>query len=169
VLRAIIEGAAERQTIACSGTRKVRTPQGGAPVNGRSGRPEGKWHRKHTADAARQARVKRCGKSAPHPWQHGWQAKPRTEQGQIGGLSRRTAGQRTARPMSPGRLLDPVSDDGARGMIVVRRSSRQRAKVETGFGLRRSAALLPPPHSALRTSHSALRAGKLVAWLEEHG
>jgi hypothetical protein len=28
--------------------------------------------------------VKRCGKSAPRPWQHGWQAKPRTEQGQIG-------------------------------------------------------------------------------------
>ena len=28
--------------------------------------------------------VKRCGKSAPRSWQHGWQAKPRTEQGQIG-------------------------------------------------------------------------------------
>src|SRR5437870_1342204 len=28
--------------------------------------------------------VKRCGKSAPRPWQHGWQAKPRTEQDQIG-------------------------------------------------------------------------------------
>src|SRR5262245_50902598 len=30
------------------------------------------------------ARVKRCGKSAPRRWQHRWQAKPRTEQGQIG-------------------------------------------------------------------------------------
>ena len=28
--------------------------------------------------------MKRCGKSAPRPWQHGWQAKPRTEQDQIG-------------------------------------------------------------------------------------
>jgi hypothetical protein len=39
-----------------------------------------------------QAMVKRCGKSAPRPWQHGWQAKPRTEQDQIGRRSR------TARP-----------------------------------------------------------------------
>src|ERR1051326_1686413 len=29
--------------------RKVRTPQGSAPVNRRSGQPEGKWHRKDTA------------------------------------------------------------------------------------------------------------------------
>ena len=29
-------------------------------------------------------RVKRCGKSAPRRWQHRWQAKPRTEQDQIG-------------------------------------------------------------------------------------
>ena len=34
--------------------------------------------------------VKRCGKSAPRPWQHGWQAKPRTEQGQIGEHGGRT-------------------------------------------------------------------------------
>ncbi len=30
-------------------TRKVRTPQGSAPGNSRSGQPEGQWHRKHTA------------------------------------------------------------------------------------------------------------------------
>src|SRR5262245_40899177 len=29
--------------------RKVRTPQGSAPGNARSGQPEGKWHRTHTA------------------------------------------------------------------------------------------------------------------------
>ena len=29
--------------------RKVRTPQGSAPGNARSGQPEGKWHRKYTA------------------------------------------------------------------------------------------------------------------------
>src|SRR5262245_34461304 len=32
----------------------------------------------------RRVRVKRCGKSAPRSWQHEWQAKPRTEQDQIG-------------------------------------------------------------------------------------
>src|SRR5436190_24007265 len=32
------------------GERKVRTPQGSAPGNARSGQPEGQWHRKHTAD-----------------------------------------------------------------------------------------------------------------------
>src|SRR3954451_17370705 len=70
------------------GERKVRTPQGSAPGNARSGQLEGKWHRKYTAhrrpQGRRWVRVKRCGKSAPRPWQHGWQAKPRTEQGQIG-------------------------------------------------------------------------------------
>jgi len=75
------------------------------------------------------ARVKRCGKSAPRSWQHGWQAKPRTEQGQIG---RRF---RTARPKPPGRPLEPVSDDRARGMIVTRRRRR-----DTEFGLRPAAA-----------------------------
>ena len=29
--------------------RKVRTPQGSAPANARSGQPEGQWHRKYTA------------------------------------------------------------------------------------------------------------------------
>jgi len=31
------------------GGRKVRTPQGSAPGNARSGQLEGQWHRKHTA------------------------------------------------------------------------------------------------------------------------
>ena len=67
----------------------------------------------------KQARVKRCGKSAPRVWQQAWQAKPRTEQGQIGRRVRLATGDhRTARPRLPGRLLDPVSNDGARGMIV---------------------------------------------------
>jgi hypothetical protein len=60
----------------------------------------------------RRVRVKRCGKSAPRFWQQKWQAKPRTEQDQIG---RRL---RAARPKPPGRLLDPVSNAGTRGMIV---------------------------------------------------
>src|SRR3954469_25222274 len=73
--------------------------------------------------------VKRCGKSAPRPWQHGWQAKPRTEQGQIGehegpdALRSVWAPHWTARPQLPGRLLDPASNGGARGMIVAPKSA----------------------------------------------
>ena len=52
--------------------RKVRTPKGSVLVNGQRGRPQGKCHRKHTAELAgetsRVARVKRCGKSAPPSW-----------------------------------------------------------------------------------------------------
>ena len=56
--------------------------------------------------------MKWCGKSAPRFCQQEWQAKPRTEQDQIGRRSR------AARPKPPGRLLDPVSNAGTRGMIV---------------------------------------------------
>src|SRR5262249_13654460 len=53
------------------------------------GDPKDQWHRKHTARRRPSRgfgalRVKRCGKSAPRRWQHRRQAKPRTEQGQIG-------------------------------------------------------------------------------------
>ena len=80
--------------------------------------------------------MKRCGKSAPRSWQHGWQAKPRTEQGQIGKR------HRTARPKLPGRLLDPASNDGARGMIVTPKPDGRKAggRRWTEFGLRPAAA-----------------------------
>ena len=55
--------------------RKVRTPEGSAPGNARSGQLEGQWHRKYTASPSLrrsrrargdgEVRVKRCGKSAP--------------------------------------------------------------------------------------------------------
>ena len=51
-----------------TGSRKVGTPQGRVLANGQSGRPEGQCHREQTADGGlrpAQARVKRCGKSAP--------------------------------------------------------------------------------------------------------
>ena len=88
---------------------------------------------------SKQARVKRCGKSAPRAWQQAWQAKPRTEQGQIGERGRPATGDhRTARPRLPGRLLDPVSNDGARGMIVAApksgRSGREAARTDPGAG-----------------------------------
>jgi hypothetical protein len=73
--------------------------------------------------------VKRCGKSAPRSWQHGWQAKPRTEQGQIGKreASRRSSERRGVSmdgpSRLPGRLLDPASNGGARGMIVAPKSA----------------------------------------------
>lgn len=56
------------------------------PANGRRGRPQGKCHRKQTARARprSRARVKRCGKSAPRPWQQGRQGKPHREQDRIG-------------------------------------------------------------------------------------
>ena len=96
--------------------RKVRTPQGSVLVNGQRGRPQGKCHRKHTAELAgetpRVARVKRCGKSAPPSWRHGGQGKPHAEQDRIEGRLR------PARPKPPGRLLDPAGNLGARGMIA---------------------------------------------------
>ena len=118
---ALFGASRSRALVKCARERKVRTPQGSVPGNTRAGQPDGKWHRKYTARrrsrrealaSRRRVRVKRCGKSAPRFWQQGWQAKPRTEQDQIGRRSR------TARPKPSGRLLDPVSDAGARGMII---------------------------------------------------
>ncbi len=119
------------------------------------------WHRKHTArlrafralrraglpglarrspKGRRRVRVKRCGKSAPRSWQHEWQAKPRTEQDQIGwrrhpgaALVARGTARRTARPKPPGRSLESASDRGPRGMVVppsraLRASARQARK-----------------------------------------
>jgi hypothetical protein len=62
------------------------------PANGRRGRPQGKCHRKQTARARSvrasrpvpRARAKRCGKSAPRPWQQGRHGKPHREQDRIG-------------------------------------------------------------------------------------
>ena len=43
--------------------RKVRTPQGSAPGNARSGQPEGQWHRKYTARL--RARARAAGPQGP--------------------------------------------------------------------------------------------------------
>jgi len=74
-----------------------------------------------------EVRVKRCGKSAPRRRQRRWQAKPRTEQDQIGWRLR------TARLKPPGRSLEPASDRGPRGMVVP--PTRHRARTRTEFGL----------------------------------
>jgi hypothetical protein len=52
----------------------------------------------------RRVMVKRCGKSAPRRWQHRWQAKPRTEQGQIGGPCSCGASQTDTRTARSSRL-----------------------------------------------------------------
>ena len=81
--------------------------------------------------------MKRCGKSAPRSWQHGWQAKPRTEQDQIGEPrpARKRRVERMAHPKLSGRLLDLASNGEARGMVVIHRSAARR-EGGTEFGLR---------------------------------
>ena len=114
--------------------RKVRTPQGSAPGNSRAGQPDGpvaqKIYRLPELEAARPrakaVRVKRCGKSAPRGRQRTWQAKPRTEQDQIGKRSR------TARPKLPGRLLEAASDRGPRGMIAASMGGRRHGASRVG-------------------------------------
>jgi hypothetical protein len=55
-------------------------------ANGRRGRPQGKCHREETAGAGQlvQARVKRCGKSAPRLRRRRRHGKPHREQDRIG-------------------------------------------------------------------------------------
>ncbi len=61
-----------------------------APANGRAGRPDGKCcrdlNRRWLAafETLAQARLRRCGKSAPRFWQQERQGKPRRKQDQIG-------------------------------------------------------------------------------------
>jgi len=93
----------------CRDGRKVRTPQGTVVGNAHRAKAQGKCHREQTADGSAtsgpQARVKRCGKSAPLAWRHAGHGKPHREQGQIGddgvaraekspGLAARVARQR---------------------------------------------------------------------------
>src|SRR6185312_7572481 len=62
----------------------------------------------------RAVRVKWCGKSAPRLEQSGWQGKPHVEQDQIG------EEERPAPLRLPGRLLEPISNGGSRGMVAAR-------------------------------------------------
>src|SRR5216117_257145 len=64
--------------------RRVTPGQGNLKESGTENIPPpvAGWAERH--GERRWVRVKRCGKSAPRRWQHRWQAKPRTEQDQIG-------------------------------------------------------------------------------------
>ena len=91
------------------------------PVNNRRGRPQGKCHRKHTAErlCGGAARVKWCGKSAPRRQQWRWQGKPHREQDQVGAAG-----------------IPEVSGDAGRAFAPplgsVARGARQRAFQRNG-------------------------------------
>src|SRR6266849_9890440 len=76
-----------------AGQRKVRTPTGSRLDNVQARRRDGKCNREQTADrpdaerkqsGGEEARVKRCGKSAPRTARAGRHGKPPAEQDQIG-------------------------------------------------------------------------------------
>ncbi len=74
--------------------RKVRTPQGAVVGNTHPFPPETAGMRESAtekippnSDSVGMVRVKRCGKSAPRPWRHGWHGKPHRVQDQIGNRS----------------------------------------------------------------------------------
>ena len=78
--------------------------------NAQASRGDGKCHRNYTADGPTcrtQARVKRCGKSAPGPGANRDAGKPHPEQGQIGGYApvRRSSGGPRRIPGSAARTL----------------------------------------------------------------
>ena len=70
-----------------SSRRKVRAGQGTVVANGHRRQLQGKCHRKHTADGPlrAQAKVKRCGKSAPRRRRRRRQGKPHRLQDQAAG------------------------------------------------------------------------------------
>ena len=76
-------------------------------ANGRRGRPQGKCHREETAGAGQlvQARVKRCGKSAPRLRQRRRHGKPHREQDRIGAARVREATLAPARSSPPPGLV----------------------------------------------------------------
>ena len=89
------------------------------PANGRRGRPQGKCHREQSAGARVRpppARVKRCGKSAPRPWQQGRQGKPHRVQDRIGAAVPRGTGAFPLR--RPGRSREARREARPRGMVV---------------------------------------------------
>ena len=89
-------------------------PANGRALYSRKTQGDGKCNREQTADGPRkgdQVRVKRWGKSPPQDWRQDWHGKPHPEQDQIG--------RHQAWPaLPPGRLLEPCSNAGPRGMAA---------------------------------------------------
>src|SRR5262245_55945155 len=91
-------------------------------ANSRRGRPQGKCHREQTAGAGQpaEARVKRCGKSAPRCRQRQRHGKPQREQDRIGAarVSGATPASSAILARRPGWLLEVRSNPRPRGMAV---------------------------------------------------
>ena len=109
------------------------------PANSRRGRPQGKCHRKQTAiphgKPSATARVKRCGKSAPRPWQQGRQGKPHREQDRIGavGRARKRRGRGHSRPAARvGRVRRAVTCVPEEWLLIARWRPHQ-ARTEPGL------------------------------------
>ena len=109
---------------ACAGRGKSGLHGGTVPGNARRGRPQGKCHRKYTANpsrhAGRAARVKRCGKSAPRRRQRRRQGKPHREQDQVGAAG---IPERSEMPGGPsrrrsGRSHEALGNERPRGMAI---------------------------------------------------
>ena len=106
---------------ACPGSGRGKSGLHGntVPDNVRRGRPQGKRHRNQTACKSRRsgprARLKWCGKSAPRPWQQGWQGKPHREQDRIG-TAPHGAGVFPLR--RPGRSREARGKARPRGMVI---------------------------------------------------
>ena len=78
------------------------------------------------------ARVKRCGKSAPRPWQQGWQGKPHREQDRIGAAGgRETVDAGAFPPCRPGWSREVRCETHRRGMVVA--VLRKRCRTEPGL------------------------------------
>ena len=126
-------------------SRKVRAPWAELPDNTwalRNVRNDGKCHRNQTAATRQRAvRVKRWGKSPPHPWQHGWHGKPQLEQGQASGERCHLDKDAAGRP------LEGASDCSPREMIVT---------METPSNRTRLIDRLPGPDSPLRENRRGL-------------
>jgi len=89
------------------------------PDNVRRGRPQGKRHRNDTAYRPKAAaRLKWCGKSAPHSWQQEWLGKPHREQDQIG------AARNPFPDSRPGRSREVCGNTHPRGIAIHRGQPR---------------------------------------------
>jgi len=92
------------------------------PDNVRRGRPQGKRHRKQTAKGFQpEARVKRCGKSAPRAWRHERHGKPHREQDRKGATQGFLQTLDLSSDRRPGWLLETAGDSRPRGMAITRR------------------------------------------------
>ena len=82
-----------------------------------------------------EARVKRCGKSAPRFRQRRRQGKPHREQNRIGTASRAVRASENAAGLCqarrPGRLLEAMCEHGPRGMAVTYRSRKRAVPYRT--------------------------------------